>query len=58
LGKSLFDISLQWSGVARLFLVSVMIYNLKHLADQEKMTTGTLFIKLNLIVGTWAALGE
>lgn len=56
LGKSMFDISLQWSGVARLFLISTVMFSLKDLADRDRMTTGTIFIKLNLLVASWAAL--
>ena len=54
----MFDISLQWSGVARLFLISTVMFSLKDLADRDPMTTGTTFIKLNLMVGAWAALGK
>ncbi|CAB9525100.1 expressed unknown protein [Seminavis robusta] len=56
IGRSLFEISLQWSSVARLFLVSSMIYSLKDMADRERMSKGTMFIKLNLMIGAWAIL--
>ena len=56
-GKTLFDISLQWSGVARLFLISTIILSLKDAADREEMTS-TAFVKLNLLVAAWAGLGK
>jgi len=53
--RSWFEISLQASAVARLFMVSTMIYSLKDAAERDRLT-GTTFIQLNVLVGVWAAL--
>jgi hypothetical protein len=50
-----FEISLQWSAVARLFMISTMIYSLKDAAERDRLT-GTTFIQLNLMIGLWAVL--
>jgi hypothetical protein len=53
--RTWFEITLQWSAVARLFLISTMIYSLKDAAERDRLT-GTTFIQLNLMVGAWAVL--
>lgn len=60
LGRTWLDASLQWSAVARLFLVACIIYTLKDAAERDRLT-GTTFIQLNRLVGGWAvavALGQ
>lgn len=52
---SWFDVSLQWSAIARLFLISTMIYSLKDAAERDRLT-GSTFIELNILVGCWALL--
>lgn len=54
-GKSLFDVSLKISAVARLSMITTMVYSLKDAAERDRLT-GTTFIQLNLLVGTWAVL--
>ena len=51
----MFDVSLKWSAVARLFMISTMVYTLKDAAERDRLT-GTTFIQLNLMVGLWAIL--
>lgn len=51
--RSAFDISVQWSAISRLFLVSTMIYSLKDAAERDRLS-GSTFIKLNVLVGSWA----
>jgi hypothetical protein len=48
-----FEISLQWSAVARLFMISTIIYSLKDAAERNRLQ-GTTFIQLNVMVGIWA----
>ena len=50
-----FEISLHWSAVARLFMLSTMIYSLKDAAERERLK-GTTFIQLNIMVALWAFL--
>jgi hypothetical protein len=50
-----FEISLQWSAVARLFLISTMIYSLKDSAERDRLR-GTTFVQLNAMIGLWALL--
>ena len=50
-----FEISLHWSAVARLFMLSTMIYALKDAAERERLN-GTTFIQLNVMVALWAFL--
>lgn len=54
-GKSLFDVTLKVSAVARLLMITTMVYSLKDAAERDRLT-GTTFIQLNLLVGTWAVL--
>ena len=54
----MFDSSLHWSAVSRLFLMATMIFSLKDIADHDRMGNGFIFVKLNLMVGTWSALGK
>lgn len=53
LNRTWLDASLQWSAVARLFLISTMIYSLKDAAERDRLT-GTTFIQLNRLTGAWA----
>jgi hypothetical protein len=55
--KTSFDISLQWSAVSRLFLVSSMIYSLKDAAERDRLS-GSTFIQMNYMVAIWALVGE
>ena len=55
LTRTWFDISLQWSAMSRLFLVSTMIYSLKDAAERDRLT-GTTFVQMNFMIGTWATL--
>jgi hypothetical protein len=48
--KTNFQISLQWSAVARLSMIAVMIYSLKDAAERDRLG-GTTFIQLNVLVG-------
>ncbi|GKY96145.1 hypothetical protein MPSEU_000574500 [Mayamaea pseudoterrestris] len=50
-----FEISLHWSAVARLFMISTIIYSLKDAAERDRLQ-GTTFIQLNVMVGIWAFL--
>lgn len=52
----LFDISLQWSALARLSLVASMVYSLKDASERNRLT-GTTFITLNFMVALWALSG-
>jgi hypothetical protein len=52
---SWFESSLAWSGVARLFFISTMVYSLKDAAERDRLT-GTTFIQINVMIGAWAAL--
>ncbi|GAX20906.1 hypothetical protein FisN_1Lh440 [Fistulifera solaris] len=52
-GKSLFEVSLKVSAVGRLLMITTMVYSLKDAAERDRLT-GTTFIQLNLLVGTWA----
>jgi hypothetical protein len=47
------DMSLQWSGVGRLFMISTMIASLKDAAERDRLT-GTTFIEMNILIGLWA----
>jgi len=51
--RTWFEISLQWSAVSRLFMISTMIYSLKDAAERDRLT-GTTFIQLNTMIGFWA----
>ena len=51
-----FDITLLWSAISRLFLVSSLIYSLKDAAERDRLT-GSTFIQLNCIIGVWALIG-
>lgn len=53
--RTWFEISLQWSAVARLSMIATMIFTLKDAAERDRLT-GTSFIELNLLVGSWAAV--
>jgi len=53
--RTWFEISLQWSAVARLFMISTMIYSLKDAAERDRLT-GTTFIQMNVMVGFWASI--
>lgn len=53
--RTWFEISLQWSAVARLFMIATMIYSLKDAAERDRLT-GTTFIEMNIMVGAWAVL--
>jgi len=53
----LFNISLQWSALARLFLVSSMVYSLKDASERGRLT-GTTFITMNFLIGLWALFGK
>ena len=53
--RTWFEITLQWSAVARLFLIATIIYTLKDAAERDRLT-GTTFIQLNLMIGAWALL--
>ena len=53
--RTWFEISLQWSAVARLFMLTTMVYSLKDAAERDRLT-GTTFIQLNLMVGFWAVV--
>lgn len=48
--KSNFEISLQWSAVARLSMLAAMIFTLKDAAERDRLD-GSTFIKLNVLVG-------
>ena len=56
-GAPLFNISLQWSVLARLFFVSSIVYSLKDAAEQGRLT-GTAFIQMNFMVAAWALFGK
>ena len=51
--RTWFEISLQWSAVSRLFMISTMIYSLKDAAERDRLA-GTTFIQINIMVGFWA----
>lgn len=51
--RTWFEISLQWSAVSRLFMISTMVYSLKDAAERDRLT-GTTFIQLNILIGIWA----
>ena len=51
--RSAFDISIQWSAISRLFMISTMIYSLKDAAERDRLT-GSTFIQMNVLVGSWA----
>lgn len=53
--RTMFEISLQWSGVARLAMLTTLIYSLKDAAERDRLT-GTTFQQLNMLVGGWAVL--
>lgn len=53
--RTWFEISLQWSAVSRLFMISTMIYSLKDAAERDRLT-GTTFIQMNILVGFWASV--
>jgi hypothetical protein len=53
--RSLFEASLQWSAVGRLFMISTIIYSLKDAAERDRLAS-TTFIQLNVMVGLWALL--
>mmetsp|Transcript_18724 Transcript_18724/g.26408 ORF Transcript_18724/g.26408 Transcript_18724/m.26408 type:complete len:392 (+) Transcript_18724:64-1239(+) len=53
--KPLFDVSLQWSAVSRLCLISTMIFCLKDAAENDRLTS-TTSIQLNILTGSWALL--
>jgi len=53
--RPLFDVSLQWSVLSRLFLISTMIFCLKDAAENDKLTS-TTSIQLNILIGGWASL--
>jgi hypothetical protein len=53
--RTWFEISLQWSAVARLAMIATVIYSLKDAAERDRLT-GTTFIELNVMVGAWAVL--
>jgi len=53
--RTWFEISLQWSAVARLFMLTTMVYSLKDAAERNRLT-GTTFIQMNLMVGFWAVV--
>lgn len=50
---SWFDVSLQGSAAARLFMITTMIYSLKDAGERDRLT-GTTFIQLNLMLGLWS----
>jgi hypothetical protein len=50
-----FDISLQFSGVSRLFLISSIIYSLKDAAEQNRLGS-TTSISMNYMVAAWASI--
>lgn len=58
LRKTMFDSSLQWSAVSRLFLIATAIFSLKEAAEADRLSRGNTFIQLNLMVGAWALLGK
>jgi hypothetical protein len=53
--KTLFEISLHWSAVARRLLIATIIYSLKDAAERDRLS-GTTFIQLNMMIGLWAML--
>jgi len=53
--KTAFEISLQFSGVARLFLISSVIYSLKAAAEQDDLAQ-TKYIQMNFMIAIWAFL--
>lgn len=53
----LLNISLEWSALARLFLISTMVFSLKDASERGRLT-GSTFIQLNFMVGLWALFGE
>ena len=56
--SSLFlPVSLTMSSIARLGLLSFILYVLKDAAERKRLE-GTTFIKLNMMVGLWAVGGE
>jgi hypothetical protein len=55
LQRTWLDASLQWSAVARLFLIATMIVSLKDAAERDRLT-GTTFIQLNRLTGAWAVV--
>jgi hypothetical protein len=56
-GAPLFNISLQWSALARLFFVSSIVYSLKDAAEQGRLT-GIAFIQMNFMIAAWALFGK
>lgn len=53
--RTWFEISLHWSAVSRLFMIASIIYSLKDSAERDRLT-GTTFIEMNIMVGSWALL--
>jgi hypothetical protein len=51
--RTWFEISLQWSAVARLAMIATIIYSLKDAAERDRLS-GSTFIELNVMVGAWA----
>ena len=52
-----FNISLQWSALARLSFVASIVYSLKDASERNHLT-GTTFITLNFMIALWALSGE
>lgn len=57
LTKTAFDISIQWSGVARLFLISSMLYSLKDAGEKDLLSDPT-FVRMNFMLASWGFLGK
>lgn len=57
MGLMSLPVSLTISSIARLGLMSVILYVLKDAAERKRLD-GTTFIKLNMMVGLWALGGE
>jgi hypothetical protein len=53
--RTLFEITLQWSAISRLFMIATMVYSLKDAAERDRLT-GSTFIELNLMIGAWASI--
>jgi hypothetical protein len=53
--RSALDFSLEWSTLSRLGMISTMIYSLKDAAERDRLN-GSTFIRLNVLVGSWAIL--
>lgn len=53
--RTWFEISLHWSAVGRLFLVTTILYTLKDAAERDRLK-GTTFIQLHVLVGAWSGL--